>query len=371
MSESGQSGALNNSGQPAPQAGPSDQPDGAPDPVYDCAIVGGGPAGLSAAVNLARMRRSVLVIDDRDGRSLWSQINRNYLGFPDGIPATEIRLLGRRQAATYGAGFLLGRVTAATSDGGLFRLLVEGNVGGGAGTDANVTRDEELGRSLGELQAGSPQAVIARTVILATGVRDPFPEFPGRDECVGRSLFWCIACDGYEAIDCSVGVVGHTEEAVEMALDMLQFTGQVTITAGRSEGFSVPESRLAELAANGIAAYRWPVASYPNENGQIQALVLGDPKRTRIPVEMVFTAHTPTARNEIARQLGVALNALGQIVVDSDQHTGVPGVYAAGDATSVHDHQVSAAVHEGNQAACAANYRLYRPVQRAPGTEEC
>ncbi len=354
----------------------TDQPDNATAPVVDCAIVGGGPAGLSAAVNLARMRRSVLVIDDRDGRSLWSQTNRNYLGFPDGIPAAEIRLQGRRQAARYGARFLLGRVTAADRDGALFRLLVEGDETGGAGIDSagtpvNVARDEELGRSLGEVQAGASEEVRARTVILATGVRDPFPRFPGRDECVGRSLFWCLACDGYEAADRSVAVVGHNEEAVEMALDLLEFTSRITIAAGRPGGFSVPQSRLADLAANGIAAYHWPVAAYPNENGQIEAIVLDDPKRTKIPVEMVFTVHTPSARNEIARQLGVELNAVGQIVVDSEQHTNVPGVYAAGDATSVHDHQVSAAVHEGNQAACAANYRLYRPVQRAPGQEEC
>jgi thioredoxin reductase (NADPH) len=354
----------------------SDQPEATAVRVFDCAIVGGGPAGLSAAVNMARMRRSVLVIDDRDGRSLWSQVNRNYLGFPDGIPAAEIRLQGRRQAARHGASFLLGRVTAADRDGDHFRLLVEGDVTGGAGTEragteANVLRDEELGKSLGEVQAGASEEVIARSVILATGVRDPFPKFPGRNECVGRSLFWCIACDGYEAIDRSVGVVGHDEEAVEIALDLLEFTDRIVIAAGRPAGFSVPESRLTDLAGNGIVAYRWPVASYPNEGGNIQALVLGDPKKTRLPVEMVFTVHTPTARNEIARQLGVALNPLGQIVVTSEQHTNVPGVYAAGDATSPHDHQVSAAVHEGNQAACAANYYLYRPVQKAPGQEEC
>ena len=336
----------------------------------DCAIIGGGPAGLSAAVCLARMRRCVLVIDDRDGRSLWSQINRNYLGFPDGIPAAEIRLQGRRQAAKYGAQFLLGRVTAADRDGDRFRLLVEGDIEIGAGTKANVARDEELGRVLGEVKAGRSEEIVARTIILATGVRDPFPSFDGRDECVGRSLFWCIQCDGYEASDKSLAVVGHDEEAAEMALDLLDFTPNVAIVAGRKSGFSARESRLSDLAANGIAAYRWPVQSYENENGQIGALILDDPRRTRLPVEMVFTSHTPRARNELARQLGVHLNALGQIVVTSEQLTGVPGVYAAGDATSVHDHQVSAAVHEGNQAAWAANYHLYRPVQRAPGTIE-
>jgi thioredoxin reductase (NADPH) len=353
----------------------TDGADGAAGRVFDCAIVGGGPAGLSAAVNLGRMRRSVLVIDDRDGRSLWSQVNRNYLGFPDGIAAAEIRLQGRRQAARYGARFLLGRVTAADRDGDLFRLQVDGDMAGGAGidtagTDVNVARDEELGRALGEVQAGASEEVVARTVVLATGVRDPFPKFVGRDECVGRSLFWCIGCDGYEAIDKAVAVVGHDEEAVEMALDLLDFTARIAIAAGRPGGFSVPESRLADLPANGIAVYPSAVASYPNENGQIEALVLDDPGKTRIPVEMVFTFHTPRARNEIARQLGVDLNPVGQIIVDSEQHTNVPGVYAAGDATSVHDHQVSAAVHEGNQAAWAANYHLYRPVQKAPSQEE-
>jgi thioredoxin reductase (NADPH) len=322
------------------------------------------------------MRRSTLVIDDRDGRSLWSQTNRNYLGFPEGIPAAEIRLQGRRQAARYGARFLLGRVTSADRDGELFRLRVEGNVNGragdhSAGTNTNVARDEALGLALGEVRAGASEEILARSIILAPGVRDPFPRFPGWDECVGRSLFWCIACDGYESIGRAVGVVGHDEEAVEMALGLLEFTDRVVIAAGRPGGFAVPETRLADLAANGITAYDCPVTSYPNENGQIRALVLGDPDKTQIPVEMVFTVHTPTARNELARQLGVELNLLGQIVVTSEQHTNVPGLYAAGDATSPHDHQVSAAVHEGNQAACAANYYLYRPVQKAPGQEEC
>lgn len=341
----------------------------------DCAIVGGGPAGLSAAVCLSRMRRSVLVIDDRDGRSLWGQTNRNYLGFPNGIPAAEIRLAGRRQAARYGTKFLSGRVVAASHDDGSFQLRVEARVGEGeretAGRGINVKRDEELGSSLGEEKAIGPLDVVARTVILATGVRDNFPKFLDWAECVGRSLFWCIACDGYESIGKVVAVVGHDEDAVETALDLLDFTDKVTIVAGRAEGFDVPEKRLADLRDNGIRAYPHAVAAYPNANGQIEALVLDDPARTRLPVEMVFVYRRPTPRNEVAIALGLELNELGHIVVNSDQHTNVQGLYAAGDVTSPHDHQISAAVHEGNEAACAANYFLYRPVQKAPGKEEC
>ena len=141
--------------------------------------------------------------------------------------------------------------------------------------------------------------------------------------------------------------------------------------AGRPEGFSVPGSRLADLEANGIPAYPVGVAEYQNRDGQMQALVLDDPARTRINVEHLYIVRPATAANELAGQLGVALNGIGQIIVDTDQHTNVPGVLAAGDVTSPHDHQFSTAVHEGNQAACAANYRLYRPVQRDPAAVDC
>jgi thioredoxin reductase (NADPH) len=337
----------------------------------DCAIVGGGPAGLSAAVNLARMRRSVVVIDDRDGRSLWGQTNRNYLGFPNGIPAAEIRLAARKQAANYGAKFLGGQVMSASRDGKLFRLRVEPRraeaQGETAGRAVNVEKDLEVGASLGEEAASLPEDVTAKTLILATGVRDHFPRFQGWAECVGLSLFWCIGCDGYETAGKWVAVVGHDEEAAETALDLLDFTDRVTLLAGRREGFALPEGRLEEMRQNGIKTLACGVSSFANANGQIEALVLDDEHRTRLPVEMVFVGGRPTPRNEIAVALGAEVNELGHIVVDTEAHTSVSGLYAAGDVTSLHDHQISAAVHEGAEAAAAANYYLYRPVQRHPG----
>lgn len=335
----------------------------------DCIIVGGGAAGLSAAINLGRMRRSVLVVDDKD-RFGWRHMIHNYLGFPDGIPAVELRRIGRRQAAKYGTRFVIGLVTAAAPDGDRFRLQIEA-LTPRPGSAAGPAPDEELANTSETIQAGRPIEVLARSVILATGVRGHFPEFPGRDYCVGISLFWCIHCDGYESTDRVVAVVGDDEEAVETALDMLDFTSRVTLVAGRPDGFAVPASRLADLTASGIPAYPFGVAEYPNRDGQMEALVLDDPARTRIPVEHIYTVCRSIATNDLARQLGVALTEAGQIVVDTEQHTNVPGVLAAGDVTSPHDHQFSAAVHEGNQAACAANYRLYRPEQREPGAEDC
>ena len=337
----------------------------------DCVIVGGGAAGLSAAVNMGRMRRSVLLIDERD-RFIWKHVAHNLLGFPDGIPAVELRRRGWRQAAKYGVELLLGHVATATREGDRFRFQIERLPEGGAwgGRTASVPRDAEMAQMFGEVPEGRPLEVVARTVVLATGVFGHFPEFPGRDECVGQSLFWCIHCDGYESIDRTVAVVGHDEDAVSTALDLLEFTNRLTMVAGRAEGFDVPASRLADLASNGIPSYPCGVAEYENADGQMRALILDDPGRTRIPVEQVYTVRRTRAANDLARQLGVELNPIGQIVVTSEQHTNVPGAYAAGDATSLHDHQLSTAVHEGNQAACGANYHLYRPVQRDPGDRQ-
>jgi thioredoxin reductase (NADPH) len=334
----------------------------------DCVIVGGGAAGLSAAINLGRMKRSVLVVDDKD-RFRWRHRIHNYLGFPEGPQAGELRRIGRRQAALYGVGFAIGNVATAERDGDGFTLRIDALTPYPGFTPETwaATADPELTGTSEVVAAGRPLVVKARTVILAMGVRGHFPDFKGRDDCVGVSLFWCLHCDGHESSNKVVGVVGHDEEAVETALDVLDFTSRVTLVAGRPDGFSVPPSRLKDLEAAGIPCYACAVAEYVNSDGQISELVLADASGTRVGVEHVYTVVHSTPTNAIALQLGVAVNEIGHINVNTGQETSVLGVYAAGDVTSPHDHQFSAAVHEGNQAACAANYYLYRPEQKAPG----
>src|SRR5918911_4619665 len=175
------------------------------DGVYDCAIIGGGPAGLSAAVYMGRMRRGVVVIDDKVGRSTWHQVNRNYLGFPDGVHAIALRELGETQARRYGVSFVDARATGVEETG--------------------------MGRSRRFTIATTAGDFIARTLILATGVRDNFPRFEGSDECIGKSIFWCIICDGYESIGKHVVVLGHGDRAAALALQLLVFTDQVTLVA--------------------------------------------------------------------------------------------------------------------------------------------
>ncbi len=187
----------------------------------DCVVVGGGPAGLSAANQVARLGRSCVLVDDDRGRSLWSQTTRNYLGFPDGIKAADLRLLGQRQATNNGVVLRSGHVAGLRrSRGGTgFELLVEPpdepaeDRSPKPGLEANQARERRAGRRVGERPTPLPAIVRARTVVLATGVADRFPAFEGRDACVGISLFWCIVCDGYEARDRRVAVVGDDPDA--------------------------------------------------------------------------------------------------------------------------------------------------------------
>ncbi len=329
----------------------------------DCAIVGGGPAGLSAAIYLGRLRRSSIVFDDRAGRSLWSQVNRNYLGFPDGIEAAELRRLGREHAARYDTAFVDGSIQEIECESSLFRLSVHRSGEPDAGSAEKIRREEEVGASLGEAKVLGPREAYARTVILATGVRDEFPEFGGRDDCVGRTLFWCLICDGYEAIDRHALVVGHDEEAVSSALQLRQFTDAVTVVAGR-DGFAVTPERLRDLEDAGIATFPHPVAHYANEDGCITAVGLADPLATTIPVDLVYSITARHPKAELARRLGAELDENGHVLVDTEQKTKVPGFFAAGDVTRPHNHQITSAVHEGGMAAAAANYYLYGEAQK-------
>jgi len=304
--------------------------------VYDCAVVGAGPAGLSAALYMGRMRRKVIVIDDREGRSTWHQVNRNYLGFPDGIHASTLREVGRQQVERYDVTFL-----SAT---------------------AEDVRAEGEGKARRFHFTTSNGPVIARTVILATGVSDRFPKFEGSVECIGKSMFWCIICDGYETIDKRIVILGHNERAASLALEMLVFTDDVALISW-DEPFNLPEAKLTTLREHGIKVYDSECATYNcGTSGQLASIVLDD--GTEIDLDSLFVAQHIEPNTQLAQQLGAMLDEHGFIVTDVEQLTNVEGLYAAGDCTRLYNHQVSSAVHEGGMAAAAANYFLYEDWQK-------
>ena len=297
--------------------------------TYDALVVGGGPAGLSAAVNLGRFLRSVVVLDAGGGRSATEQVNENYLGFPDGIKASDLRDLGKRQAERFGARFVRGTVSnAEVADHGCF--VLDGDCG--------------------EWRA--------RSVILCTGVTDIWPAFRGARSLVGKSLFWCITCDGFRTQGKRIILVGADNSAVSTALQFLTYTDRVTFVyeGGTMGGGGISGERLDLLRREGIAVLEGRISTVEADDGALHSFTLGD---QRVEVDLMFSLLGKSPNAGLAAQLGVLLDDAGYVRITSNQRTNVPHVYAAGDLTGPYAHQVSAAVHEGATAASAANWDLY------------
>lgn len=302
--------------------------------TVDTIVVGGGPAGLSAALYLARYNRSVLIFDSGHGRSTHHQVNHNYLGFPDGVATVHLRELAREQLGRYHIACILHH-TITRIDGNADR-----------GFTAHAQGHEWY----------------ARTVVLATGVLDHFPHFPGWEAYVGRSMFWCITCDGYENRGRNILVVGHTDAAAGEAMQLHSLTDRISLLTNSDTDEISPKFRR-RLDAAGIPVIHDRIAEAHGSGGLLAAITTrgGD----KLTLDALFSIQGATPETALAHRLGVALAATGWIQVDTEQKTSVPGVYAAGDVTSLHSHQVTAAVHEGAQAASAANYFLYPPELKA------
>jgi thioredoxin reductase (NADPH) len=293
----------------------------------DTIIVGGGPAGLSCAVYLARYLRSVAVFDMGHGRSTHHQTNHNYLGFPGGIRAVDLRQRGVEQLSVYD------HVEVLKHSVDHLRQEDDGFIAGG-----------QFGEYFG------------RTLVIATGVLDHYPHFHGWESYVGISLFWCITCDGYESSDAVITVAGHTNGSAGEAMQLSRLSKDVTLITN-SHAMEIEDKYLDRLAAAGIEVIHDKIKAGHGADGQLEFLETEGGRQ--IPTQRVFITQGATPETHIAQQLGVEMNESGYILIDTEQKTSVPGVYAAGDITQLHSHQISAAVHEGAQAASAANYYMY------------
>lgn len=301
---------------------------------YEVIVIGGGPAGLSAALYLARYDRRTAVFDAGQGRSTWHQINHNYLGFPGGVPARELRERGYQQLAEYSQ------------------------------VEVVQHKIEQLERRDGMVYAsGQAGEWCSRAVIVCTGVIDHYPHFPGWHEYVGRSMFWCITCDGYGCRDARVVVVGNNDDSASVALQLQRFSPQITLLT-HSDECNVSPVFMRRLTAAAIPVIHDKIIAADGADGDLHHIVLRD--GTTLPLDQLFSHQGATPQSALAKQVGVLLNRDGYIHVDTEQKTNVLGVYAAGDVTRLHSHQISTAVHEGGQAASAANYFLYPPELQYP-----
>jgi len=296
-------------------------------------VVGAGPAGLSAAIYLARYDRTVVVFDAGHGRSTFHQLNHNYLGFPGGVPATRLRELGKAQLAEYQqVHFEHHKVTDLRRDGD--RLVAEGGFG----------------------------ACRARVVIIATGVVDNYPHFHGWEDYVGHSMFWCITCDGYSSKGKDVLVIGHTDGSACEALQLSRFSNRLTLLTN-SHTNEISKKFEDRLAAFDIPVIHDVIGRAEGADGRLKAVVTQGGREIRL--DALFCTQGATPQVDLARDLGVSLADNGYIETDVEQKTDVPGVYAAGDVTRIHGHQITTAVHEGATAASSANYYMYPAELRA------
>jgi thioredoxin reductase (NADPH) len=288
------------------------------DEPLDCLIVGGGPAGLTAAIYLARFHLKILVIDDGKGRAASIPCTRNLAGFPDGIGGKELLARMCEQAQLYGARIENGYV-------------------------ARIDKTED-----GFCVAWGGGSVEASTVLLATGTRNRRPPMDEElhDEALARGLIrYCPICDGYEVTDKKVGVIGSEDHGVAETLFLRSYTRDLTLI-GPDKALRLKAEDQQRLKAVGVEWIDGPAQAVAITGGCI-IVETADGTHT---FDSVYPALGSDPHVLLAQQTGARLGEKGCIAVDDHQRTSVPGLYAAGDVVIGLD-QIGHAMGEGGVAA--------------------
>ena len=288
----------------------------------NCLIVGGGPAGLTAAIYLARFRRSVVVIDAGYSRASLIPRSRNYPGFADGLSGEDLLKSLRKQAKKY-------------------RIVVKREVVKGLKI-AKKKFHARMGRS----------DITADHVLLATGLTDLAPDIAGLRKAISRTIVkFCPVCDAYESIDKRIAVLGTIEVAESKALFLRTYSKHVTLLA---TGKRASAAKMRSLKSAGIDLV-YPVKMRIKDRGVEVTPDAGD-KRF---VDVVYPMLGCDVHSALATGLGAKCNKIGALIVDSNQQTSVRGLYAAGDVVS-DLHQISVATGHAAIAATAIHDQLSR-----------
>jgi len=273
---------------------------------HDVVVVGGGAAGLSGALTLARARRSVVVIDAGEQRNRPASGVHGLLT-RDGLPPAELVALGRAEVERYGGTVLDGRVVALAGSAGAFA----------------VTLDD--GRSFG-----------ARRLLITTGLVDELPDVPGLRELWGTDIVHCPYCHGYEVRDEPIGVLSTGSRSVHLAQLFRQWSPDVTLFAHTGPRPSAEEAEA--LAARGIAVVEGEVAALETEAGRLRGVRLTSGEV--VPRRVLAVSTTLVARAALLAGIGLEPteheHGVGQsIEADGTGRTAVPGVFVAGNVTEL------------------------------------
>jgi thioredoxin reductase len=293
---------------------------------YDAVIVGGGPAGLSAALVLGRAKKRVLVVDDDRPANAVSQGVGGLLGH-DRVKPADLRRSGRRQLEEH--------ANVEVRHGAIEDVEP-------AATGFVVTPAD-----------GSP--VRAHAIVLAHGLRYDPPPLPGIEPLWGRSVFHCAFCDGWEVRDQPLAFHGSGPGAVRSALVLAGWSNDVVLCTD-----GAPDPGGAVLADAGVRVRTEPIARLAGSDGLLARIEFSDGSAE--PREALFVNTRRDQPNGLAAALGCELTGAGTLVTDANGRTNVAGVYAAGDAATAHSRSVANAIGTGSRVAYAVALDRVAPV---------
>lgn len=288
--------------------------------MYDVVIIGGGPAGLSAALVLGRCRRRVLVCDDGHPRNARARAVHGYLT-RDGLAPQDLLRIAREQLTPYAVEVMSGTATDVTR-----------------GPDGFTVR------------FGTDDQVQARTVLLATGVRDHVPGIPGLEECYGISVHHCPYCDGWEVRDRRIAALGEQVSPAGLALSLTSWSSRiVACTNGKAR---VGRTERRRLTAQGIEIRETAIARLEHDEGQLRRIVFAD--GSSVDCDALFFTAPQSQQCELARRIGCEFTRAGTVKTDRLGRTCVDGIYVVGDASRDVQFVIVAAA-EGAKAGVAIN----------------
>ena len=294
--------------------------------VLDCAIIGGGPAGLTAALYLARFRREVHLWDTGESRASWIPSSHNQAAFPGGISGPDLLQRMKTQTSEHGVPIITAKVEHVRPSKAGFEIVFAG------------------------------QVVTAKTVLLATGVVNHRPAMADgiHQQALSRGLLrYCPVCDGFEAMDQVIAVLGADGHGVAEALFLRNYSDRVTLLPARRTELDPTER--GKLLAAGVAVLDDPATSFTIAEGKIFVGVDGDP--ADYAFDTLYPALGSTANVDPIREIVAAVSDAGCLLTDKHQMTTFDGLYAAGDVVEGLD-QISVASGQAAIAATAIHNQL-------------
>jgi thioredoxin reductase (NADPH) len=275
--------------------------------AIDCLIIGGGPAGLTAALYLARFERRFLLVDDGESRAAWIPESHNFPVFSSGVAGKQMLALQRSHLARYGVEPVAGRVVSLRRGPEDFAAEVD--------------------------EGGQVRIVRSHTVLAATGAVDCEPAMPDLSAAMRQGLLrYCPICDGYEARGKAVGVIGYGARGLGEAMFLARSYAEDVTLLTLGEGMALTAEQRDRAAQYRIKLVETPIAALEMEAGRVAAIRMGDGKRHRF--DTLYAALGLHVRSELARSLGAAHDEAGALTVDAHNQTSVDGLYAAGDTVS-------------------------------------